>query len=159
MKQIKLTQGQVTQVDDEDFEYLNQFNWYALYDPGTKSFYATRNCPRLFGKQKKIKMHRVIMNTPEDMQVDHINHDTLYNLRENLRNCTMTQNNRNRGKQADNTSGYKGVSQSRKKWQAQIRVDGKDIHLHTYPTREEAARAYDEAAKMYHGDFAVLNFP
>jgi hypothetical protein len=61
--------------------------------------------------------------------------------------------------QRDNTSGYKGVQKSRKRWIARIMVNGKHIGLGTFDAPEEAARAYDRAAKLYHGDFAVPNFP
>jgi hypothetical protein len=157
MKTIPLTQGQIAKVSDKWYEELNQFKWYAKYDSGTKSFYATRNIPTLFRKQKMIYMHRVIAGTPDGMQCDHVDHDTLNNQDENLRNCTPTQNQCNRGKQVSNTSGFKGVSADRNNWMARIQVNDKRLYLGTYPTREEAAHAYDEAAKKYHGEFARLN--
>jgi hypothetical protein len=158
MKTIQLTQGQVTQVDDEDFEYLNQFKWCANYNSHTKSYYAVRNSPRLFGKRKLISMHRIIMNAPSKMDVDHINHDTLNNQKFNLRTCTRSQNKCNSKKHTDNTSGFKGVTASGKKWLVQIQINNKTTCVGTYLTPEEAARAYDEAAKKYHGEFANLNF-
>jgi hypothetical protein len=78
----------------------------------------------------------------------------------NLRVCTSSQNGMNRGKQSDNTSGYKGVTwdKSKGKWQASIKVNQKTIFLGRFNNVIEAAKAYDEGAKKYHGAFARLNF-
>jgi len=158
MKTIELTQGQVAKVSDDWFEVLNKYKWYAWYDPHTKSFYAVRATSSLLGKRKMIRMHRVVAGTPDGMKTDHRDGDTLNNLPDNLRICTNAQNLSNRGMNANNTSGFKGVFASGKKWIAKIKVDDKYLYLGTYPIREEAARAYDEAAKKYHGEFANLNF-
>jgi hypothetical protein len=159
-KIITLTQGQVAKVSDEWYEELSKYKWLAHYAPGTNSFYAERQSSRLLGKQKLIKMHRVIMNAPEEMAVDHIDHDTLNNQVENLRLCTTAQNMCNQGKQKNNTSGFKGVTKRKNRWEAGIRLGslGK-TYIGRYSTPEEAAHAYDEAAKKYHGEFAELNFP
>jgi len=161
MKLIPLTQGQFAKVSDEWYEELNKFKWYAVYNPCTESFYANRNSSRLFGKQKKILMHRVIAGTPDGMETDHRDGDTLNNLPDNLRNCTNIQNQCNRGKQANNKSGFKGVTwyKRSKIWRVQIKVYGKVIHLGYYLIPEQAARAYDKAAKKYFGEFAKLNYP
>jgi hypothetical protein len=157
MKLIPLTQGQVAKVSDEWYEELNKYKWQAQYCPHTKSYYAVRTST-LLGKQKMTMMHRVIAGTPDGMETDHKDGDTLNNLPDNLRNSTHAQNGCNRGKDVDNASGFKGVRPHGKNWQAIIGVDGKTICLHTFKTREDAARAYDEAAKKYHGKFARLNF-
>jgi len=157
-KIITLTKGQVTQVSDGWFEELNKDKWHALYNPHTKSYYAARTTSRLLGKKKYIYMHRVVAGTPDGMKTDHRDGDTLNNQPDNLRTCTNAQNMSNQGKHSNNTSGFKGVYLNRKKWAAHIMVDGKFINLDTYKTREEAAHAYDEAAKKYHGEFAKLNF-
>jgi len=156
MKLIPLTQGQVAKVSDEWYEELNKYKWQAQYCPHTKSYYAVRTST-LLGKQKMTMMHRVIAGTPDGMETDHKDGDTLNNLPDNLRTCTHSQNRCNRGKTVANTSGYKGVFASLKKWQAKIKVDGKLLYLGTYLTPEEAARVYDEAAKKHHGEFAKLN--
>jgi len=104
-------------------------------------------------------MHRVIMNTPIHLEVDHVDHNTLNNQRYNLRNCSHCQNSKNQKSHKDSTSKYKGVFQKRPdRFQSHITQNGKIIHLGTYKTEEEAARAYDEAAKRLHGKFAYLNF-
>ena len=101
------------------------------------------------------------MNPPKGMVIDHINHNGLDNRRENLRICTNAENQRNRGKQKNNTSGYKGVDwrKDHKKWRARINKDNKTIHIGYYNIIEEAARAYDAKAKELHGKYAQLNFP
>ena len=152
MKQIPLTQGKFVTVDDEDFEYLNQWKW--RYDNG----YAVRTSSKLF-KRTTILMHRVIMNPPHGMFIDHINpSETLNNRRSNLRICTNKENVRNMKTPKTNTTGYKGVSTSGSKWRASIRVDDKRIYLGTFSTSEDAAKAYDNAALLYYGEYAQTNF-
>ena len=156
MKEIQLTQGKVALVDDEDYEYLMQWKWYAA--KSRKTYYAQR------GRNPNIKMHRVLMNTPDDMQVDHIDHNGLNNQKSDMRNCTLIENNRNIS--ARGRSKYLGVSFTStrvkgKKYEyiaASIRVNRKAISLGNHKTEEAAARAYDEAAKKYFGEFANLNF-
>lgn len=156
-KQIVLTQGKFAIVDDHRFEYLNQFNWHAIQVRNTGKWYAQRAVCK--HPQKNITMHREIMNAPDGTQVDHRDGDGLNNVDENLRECTNTQNTRNRGKQRNNTSGFKGVYSHRGKYRAKIWVDNKIIHLGVFNTAEEAAHARDEAAIKYHGEFAWTNFP
>jgi hypothetical protein len=158
-KEIPLTQGQVAIVDDWRYEELNQFKWYATRIPHMKSFYAARYQSILFGKRTTIFMHTVIAGTPKGAQTDHWNHDTLDNREENLRVCTYSENGRNRGKQKNNTSGFKGVTADGQRWRARIALDEKYHCIGTYDTPEEAARVYDESAKELHGEFASLNFP
>jgi len=158
MRTIQLTQGQVAKVSDEWYEKLSQYKWHAWRSPDRKLFYAARHSSRLLGNRKLIMMHRIIANTPDGMQTDHIDGDTLNNLPDNLRICTNAQNQYNRNKYGNNTSGFKGVFASGKKWMAQIRVGGNHIYLGTYQTPEEAAQVYDEAAIKHHGEFAKLNF-
>lgn len=150
MKEIKLTQGKVALVDDEDYEYLSQWSWVAIKNRNT--FYAQR------GWRPIIKMHRFIMNPPNDMQIDHIDHNGLNNQKINLRVCTSAQNKMNRRPSGE--SKYLGVTREGKsnKWSATISHNNQYIHLGAFKTQEEAAIAYDSAAKIYHGEFANLNF-
>ena len=104
-------------------------------------------------------MHRVILKTPKGMDTDHRNGDGLDNRRCNLRICTKSQNSINRKMQSNNTSGYRGVYWHKrdKKWLAHIKIDGKKINFGYCSTKEQAAEAYNEAAKKHYGEFARLN--
>ena len=156
-KRIPLTQGQFAIVDDEDYEAINKYKWYAAWAKNTNSFYAFRT--RLKSEPagtKNIRMHRVITMASDGLVVDHINHETLDNRKANLRLCTNSQNSMNRGKQSNNTSGYKGVSWCRSinKWQSRIAVNKKIINLGSFSCPYMASLSYNEAAKKYHSSFA-----
>lgn len=154
MKGIKLTKGKFTIVDSSDFKYLNTVKWFYL-NPG----YAARTIRLKGNKFKKQLMHRLIMNAPNGLEVDHKNGNKLDNRRSNLRLCTKAENHRNRGLQKSNTSGYKGVcwSKRNKKWIARIAFNGKRYDLGYFSDIRKAAQAYNNAAKKYHKEFAKLN--
>lgn len=156
MKEVKLTQGKVALVDDEDYEYVNQWKWCAHKQRNT--FYAVRNSPR--PNSKLIKMQNVIMNTENGMVADHIDRNGLNNQKYNLRVCNNADNLKNRAPSKNCTSIYKGVSKNgkRKKWKASITSNGVAIYLGVFATEVDAAHAYDEAAKKLHKEFAYLNF-
>lgn len=161
MKTIHLTQGKVALVDDEDYERVSQYKWCAYKPKGSKTYYACRGVLRS-GVQTTEQMHRFILKLSRKSKTDHRDGDGLNNQKFNLRRATNAQNGRNRGKQVNNRSGYKGVFPSHpneKRWMARLRRSGRPIHLGTFATREEAARAYDAGVRKYHGDFARLNFP
>lgn len=162
MKEIPLTQGQFTVVDDADYDVLVQFNWHAQrrLQP-IDTFYAYRKGPKVNGKQPTIILHRFLLNPPSHMQIDHINGDSLDNRRENLRFATTAQNGMNSRRFIRSVSGFRGVVLHKRlqKWQAGIKVSGRSIHLGIFEDPEEAARVYDNAARTYFGEFARLNFP
>ena len=157
MKEIQLTQGKVALVDDDMYEYLNQWKWHVCKD--ANNFYAYRNIKNLNGNYVKISMHRFIMKPAKGYVVDHVNHFTLDNQKENLRICTHSQNAMNRGAQSNNKTGHKGVSYEKKlnKFKVQIRVNKKNITIGYYINLNDAAKAYNSAALKYHGEFAQLN--
>jgi hypothetical protein len=158
MKEIKLTQGKVALVDDEDYADLSQFKWHAVKFRGSHTLYAAR---RVFIGKKwgRTLMHRFILGLGGKDWIDHKNGDGLDNQRHNLRICTNSQNQMNQALRVDNTSGFRGICRSGKKWSAAIRSGGEKIHLGTFETKEVAALARDHAAIKYHGEFARLNFP
>jgi hypothetical protein len=158
---IPLTQYKVTKVDASDFEFLSQWEWQATYTPSTKGWTAVRYAKTSTGKVGPIPMHRVIMSAPPGLDVDHRDHDSLNNVRSNLRVCTRSQNLANTRKRQNCTSQFKGVSfdPRRKLWALQISSGGKRVVMKRFDNELVAARAYDEAATRIFGEFANLNFP
>ena len=162
MKEIPLTKGLVALVDDADYEWLNQFKWFANWYPCIQNFYAMRNEPfrdTIGRRQRTVSMHRQILGLEfgDKRQGDHIApSQTLDNRRQNLRIATHSQNQHNQGLRRRNTSGFKGVflHVPAGKWCAQIGVNGKGIHLGLFDSREEAHAAYCAAAVQFHGEFA-----
>lgn len=152
MKEINLSKGVVTIVDDEDYEILNKYKWNLSSDG-----YAVRGVTDN-GKHKVILIHRIINKTPKGLQTDHINADRLDNRKCNLRTVTVTQNNCNHPSHKG-TSKYKGVSWGAraKKWIVQITTNNKLIYLGSFSEEDKAAEEYNQAALKYHGDYARLN--
>jgi len=159
MKEIKLTQGKVALVDDEDYERLNKSRW--LVDTYHTTDYAYRFLIRnLNGERKKSKlyMHNEILVSPLGMEIDHRDSNGLNNQKFNLRFCTKSQNQGN-SKSRTGTSKYKGVSWDRKsrKWFAGIKVSGYRTHLGSFEAEKDAALVYNVAAIEHFGEFARLN--
>jgi hypothetical protein len=166
MKLIELTQGLYTQVDDADYDELNQYNWCAAWSENAQKYYAKRHC-QIRGHH--VRMHREILllgkgnNNATDKRfnkllVDHIDNDSLNNQRSNLRIATRCQNQYNSKKPKSGlTSIYKGVYLHGKKYVVEINENCNRHYIGSYQTEIEAAIAYNEAAKLYHGEFARLN--
>lgn len=154
MKQITLTQGQTVLVDDDDYEDLSKYKWGQLKSYGVT--YARRGT-RINGKRVTILMHRVIMNAPDGEEVDHRDGSGLNNQKSNLRLASIQENRRNR--KGHNRTGYTGVTPSKngERFKARIKHEGVTHLLGTHDTPEDAARAYNEAAIEYFGEFAKLN--
>ena len=161
--EVKLTQGLMTIIDVEDLELVSQYKWCAHRDGNTHYAVSRQRIHGSPRRQQTIKLHRVLLNPPAGMYVDHINGNGLCNIRANLRLCTNVENGRNRRKQAGTSSEFKGVSklskgQPPKPWLASIKFD-KKIHTRCFATELEAAQWYDEMAREHFGEFAKLNFP
>ncbi len=159
MKEIQLTRGMVALVDDEDYEWLNRWRWNAHTDHNG-FVYATRHKSRRDGGGT-VRMHRLIINTSEKEEIDHIDGNGLNNSRSNLRPCTHSQNAHNSGLQRNNRSGFKGVSwdSAKHRWRAEIAINRKHIFLGYFRDPIMAAYAYDDIARKYFGEFAKTNLP
>ncbi len=162
MKEIKLGgtkhTGMVALVDDEDYEMLAAYgSWHTLtMRKGAITYASCGKGPA--GKQKSIYMHRLLL--PETSVIDHIDRNGLNNQRSNLRSATTSQNQGNTAKRAGCSSRFKGVCLVGGMWRAQISgLSKKTKYLGTFEDEEDAARAYDKAAREHFGEFAWLNFP
>jgi len=153
-KLIPLTQGKFAIVDADDYDWLNKYKWCAAKIKHT--YYATRK-----KKHKMLSMHRLILDAPPNLLVDHINHNGLDNRRKKLRLCSNFQNLLNRGPNHNSSSKYKGVywEKAKKKFRARITLNRKSYHLGFFDDEIEAAIAYDIKAMEFFGEFAYLNFP
>jgi hypothetical protein len=153
IKLIPLTQGLNAIVDASDYYELSQWSWYATLNVCTRTYYAVR-----WDNGRGVYMQNQIMGGKGN---DHRNKNTLDNRRSNLRKCTSSQNGANRGKNRNNSTGYKGVFKATEgsTFMARITVNRKPIYLGSFRDKESAARAYDTAAVANFGEFAHLNFP
>jgi hypothetical protein len=158
MKTIPIGNGLAAIVDDDDFEWLSRFKWCSGRHSDGK-FIARRTL--YLGKQPNgkfgyatILMHREILGVSDSkVEVDHINGVTLDNRRANLRPCTKEQNQWNRGKNRNNSTGHKGVFRNHGGFSARITANGKERCLGTFSTVEKAAKKYADASAELHGDF------
>jgi len=156
-REVPLSQGLVALVDEDDYEQITAAGRWLAQRSKT-NIYARRNVRRPDGTRTVILLHTFLTGWP---LVDHINGNGLDNRRLNLRPATITENVRNQRLRRNSTSGFKGVRwhQTARKWHARIKVDEARQHLGLFATAEEAARAYDAAARAGFGEFAALNFP
>lgn len=157
MKLIPLSQSYFATVDDGDYEFLNQWKWYAIAKSGI--IYAERTCrygTRSENKKQHIKMHRLILGAIDpSIKVDHKDGDGLNNKRSNLRICTNAQNCMN----SSTKRKYKGIRKNARcsTWSARIMFNGKEIYLGSFSSQVEAVLAYNKAAIEYFGEFARIN--
>jgi hypothetical protein len=151
MKEIQLTQGHVAIIDDEDYDRLSKYKWFSFRNNGY--FYSASSI------DKKITlMHRYIMNiSDKNIHIDHKNHNTLDNRKENLRACSRSQNLANQGIKEGKR--FKGVytEKGRDTYRANISYHGKSFMIGRFDTEEEAAIAYNKKALELFGEFSVLN--
>jgi len=144
MKEIKLTQGKIALVDDDDYDWLNKFKWCVI--KSGKLFYASRLKRKSeLNSSSLILMHRIIMNVNCDEHIDHIDGNSLNNQKLNLRVADQRTNCQNL--HISKTSKYPGVHHHSKnnKWIAQIQKGNKRFHLGCFDTEKEAYKKYMEA--------------
>lgn len=148
---ISLSQGLWAVIDAADIEVISGMSWNAIKGKNG-NFYAGHAAPVLL-------MHRKILGLASGAICDHRDGDGLNNRRENLRRCTIAENNRNTKRRSNNKSGYKGVSfnNEKKRWQAFITVERKCRFLGYFADPELAHAAYAHAAYETHGEFARTN--
>jgi hypothetical protein len=155
-RKIKLAKGVYTLVDPQDYESLSKYHW-QLRKSKVNHLYGVA-----IEAGKIVCMHREIMNAPVGMVVHHKDGNGLNNTKSNLQIVTMTENNKCcRKTRNPKSSKYKGVAfiKARKKFHARIVYNGTTKFLGYFKNEDDAARAYDAAAKIYHAEYAVLNFP
>jgi len=148
----KRGEGLHSKVDGDVYFWAKNFCWFVT----ANGYVATRTGART------ITLHRILMDSPVGMDVDHVNGDKIDNRRENLRTVTRQQNVRNNGPRRNGQSRFKGVTFHKKsrKWAARIVLGGgANLHLGLFVSEEAAARAYDASASTHFGEHAWLNFP
>lgn len=149
---ITLTKGYEASIDATDVHLVQGRNWSA--DEKGRTVYAKATF--FDGLLKRtVMLHRLVMQNPYGLEVDHIDGNGLNNRRTNLRTASDGENARNRRKPHSNTSGFKGVSwfKGRNKWRAQIKMEGRSIHLGLFDSPDLAHQAYKNASVRIHGNF------
>lgn len=160
---IELTQGKFAIVSAEDYEWLMQWKWCSnkrIRKDGSYYWRAVRNGPR--PKHEMVYIHREIakrMGLPHAKEYDHKDRNSLNNTRQNIRPSTHSQNMMNRPKVLGSDSRFRGLTWQENvcRWRVRIKVNGRTIQVGYFDYEIEAALAYNEAAKRYHGEFAQLN--
>ena len=146
----------IVEIDSDDYDIIKVYYWRIAKKPNRDKYYIKTN----INSKKHLFLHRLIMNLYDtNLEIDHIDNNTLNNKKENLRICNRTENMHNRIKYVNNKSGYKGVYFSKvlKKWHSRIQNNKEHIHLGYFNDIKDAAIAYNKAAVEYHGEYARLN--
>lgn len=147
-------EGKFAIVDDEDYEFLSQYKWFAFYPGRGNHVYA-----RAIVNKKDFLMHKLLIKSPEGMVIDHIDGNSLNNQRKNLRVCSIADNVKNQKIRIDNKSGFKGVywKKDKRKWEVTLQINGNKIFGGYYKNKIDAAKAYNFHALKYFGEFAKIN--
>lgn len=152
---IPLTMGYHAIVSTEDYDKISGDFWYArFYGKSGGIKYG----PYAHRVDDWVPMHRVLFDD-KPLVIDHVNGNGLDNRKDNLRQCTIAENSRNR--RANRGKVFKGVCLHKPsgKFYARIKIDGRLKYLSSHADAVEAAKAYDAAALKYYSNFANLNFP
>jgi len=155
---LPLSKGYFFIVDDDRYEELLQWRWYAHLEPRSGKVYAVRHDGSDNGVRKaQVALHRHLLPPPPGLTIDHKNGNCFDNRVSNLRPATHHQQVQNRRAHRNGKFPYKGVSMT--SFKSSIRYHGAEIYLGCRPLIEEAAMAYDCAARLLFKEFACLNFP
>lgn len=155
MKEIPLTQGKIVLVDDADYSALIKYKWHAT--KCCESWYA-RMSFTVRGTRIRIYMHRLLLGLDDpNILCDHKNGDGLDNQRINLRSCSKGENQRNKKQKRKSTHKYKGITKFRSNWVAQLSYKNKRVHIGTFKSDIDAAKAYNAKALELFGEFAKIN--
>lgn len=157
VKLIALSENKFAIIDEDDYLLVKDFKWYL---DKTSAGYRARGRQKKAPRCSPVLMHRLIMDATKGMTIDHRNGNGLDNRRENLRLCTVGQNNMNRRRlQNSNTSGHRGVhwDKSRGRWIADISVNNKVVHLGRFEKLEDATLAYKCASIQHYGEFSPMD--
>jgi len=156
---IKIRNSGYTLIDSEDYPKIKNFNWRL----GTRGYimFAKRINSK---KMKNTYLHHFLLDIPNDIMIDHINHNILDNRKCNLRVVTKTQNGQNKSKAKNSNSYYLGVHKKGeyarcKDWIVQVKVNNKTSLVGSFDNERHAAMARDIAVKDLYGEYANLNFP
>lgn len=139
--------------DMEDYEIISKYTWYEYFpDKNSKFSTVATNYIKDNGEHSCIRMHAML----GFKNYDHADRNALNNRKYNLRECTTTENSRNKNIISTNTSGFTGVcwDKANNKWIVQIGVNNKTIYIGRFINKEDAIRARLEAEKQYFGEFA-----
>ena len=154
---IDLGEGFKAVIDAEDVVYVTGLCWHRVPAPTTN--YAAFKPTTVEGRRDRANtsLHRRVMQAPTGVLIDHKDGNGLNCRKANLREATETQNRQNTRRRSDSTTGFKGVTAHRGRFRARIYVGGREQLIGVYPTADEAARHYDEAAVKAFGEFARTN--
>lgn len=135
--------------DLEDYDKIKDYCWYI----DNKSKYVKSN-----NRNKVVYFHRIIVNAPNDKDVDHIHGKNTRNdnRKNNLRICEHFRNCENRDIQSNNTSGVKGVTWNShlNKWEARIVVKNQRIRLGYFQDIKIAEQVRMQAEEKYFGEYS-----
>lgn len=142
----RLGAGKVTLIDEADLPLVTASRWHL-----NNGYARTKRDNRM------LLMHRLLLDPPDGMYVDHINGDRLDNRRANLRLVTPAQNMWNRRPNTGRRAKGARWRERRGKWESEIKVGNRTVYLGMFPTREQALAAYDEASRRFHGEYGRPN--
>lgn len=153
----KVGAGLKFKVSDKSFSKVSKYKWWL----SRQGYAITGMISQTTGKRIMVTLHRFLKKSPKGIEIDHKDGNKFNYQLSNLRSATHQQNGMNRGRQKNNlTSQYKGVfwNSQHKKWHAKISLDRKSTHCGLFSSEIEAAKSYDNKAKVLFGKFAKLNF-